>query len=433
MLEILTSIKVKENDGLPKYSCSKCAQDVKSALITKRRIIRAHKLLVESLRKKKDQFDQRIKQVLGDNTIMIVEDDEEAVPSAHTSNIIFSNSRKPSNPHKPIEFVNVSPADSDVKQAIEKVNSNSGVTLTKVKQEKSLQQVIDEVVAKANKTYKCEICNITFPDKSTYSTHSGKHKKTKCEMCGIVIRSDNFKKHLMLHNSGPSTCDICGAICKNIESLRGHIFYQHKSSANEYVCEECGKHFRIKYKFELHKKKEHTGVRNFKCETCGKAFFTNGNLTTHVNMTHKKLRPHICEFCGTGFSSSYALKTHKRQHTNEKPFTCEFCPESFRQKVSLRSHLKSKHNVEESKEHFCKVCDKGFATSYALSIHARLHMAQKCEVCSESFADSEYLTNHLKDVHNITAVIENEGEEQFEEPTQTNVKSEVVVKSEKLL
>ncbi|VEN48047.1 unnamed protein product [Callosobruchus maculatus] len=46
MLEILTSIKVRENDGLPKYSCLKCAQDVKSALVIKKRIIKAHKYLI---------------------------------------------------------------------------------------------------------------------------------------------------------------------------------------------------------------------------------------------------------------------------------------------------------------------------------------------------------------------------------------------------
>ncbi|KAJ8971432.1 hypothetical protein NQ314_000688 [Rhamnusium bicolor] len=131
-----------------------------------------------------------------------------------------------------------------------------------------------------------------------------------------------------------------------------------------------------------------------------------------------KLRPHICEFCGTGFSSSYALKTHKRQHTNEKPFKCEFCDEGFRQKVSLRSHLKSKHNIEEPKEHFCKICDKGFATSYALSIHARLHMAEKCEVCSETFAEKDYLKNHLKEAHNII--------DDSVESNEENIKSESI-------
>lgn len=329
--------------------------------------------------------------------------------------------------------MNVDDPDTELLEVIEKVKSNcDGVTLTKVKQEVtneevSLQSVIDKVVVSANKNLKCEICNITFKDRASYTTHCGKHKKTTCEICSISIRSDNFKKHLLLHTSGPTSCDICGATCKNIESLRGHIFYQHKSSANEYVCEECGKHFRIKYKFELHKKKEHTGIRNFKCQTCGKAFFTNGNLITHVNMTHKKLRPHICEFCGTGFSSSYALKTHKRQHTNEKPFKCEFCTESFRQKVSLRSHLKSKHNIEELKEHFCDRCDKAFATSYALSIHTRLHMTQKCEVCSETFAEEEYLTNHLKDVHNIIAESKRkQNEANTMEIAEGNIKSEIV-------
>ncbi|KAJ8947524.1 hypothetical protein NQ318_005001 [Aromia moschata] len=415
MIEILTSIKVKENDGLPKYSCTKCAQDVKIALITKKRIIKAHKLLTESLRKKKvDIVEKKIIDALGENSAIKIIDTSQPhskpILEKNSSGSHFSGKINCVSAQKPIEFVDVKSATlSNDETIIDKIKTEYeevSLTVTKIEQSQedvdtSLQNVIDEVMGSVKKNLTCETCNITFKDRSSYYTHCGKHKKTLCQICHHLIRTDNFKKHLLLHTSGPTVCNLCGATCKNVESLRGHIFYQHKSTANEYTCEICGRHFRIKYKFELHKKKEHIGIRNFKCETCGKGFFTNGNLMSHINMTHKKLRPYICEFCGIGFSSSYSLKTHKRQHTNEKPFKCQFCPEGFRQKVSLRSHLKSKHNIEEAKEHFCKDCNKGFATTYALSIHARLHMAQKCEVCSETFAEKEYLQNHLKDAHNI--------------------------------
>ncbi|XP_074037588.1 uncharacterized protein [Leptinotarsa decemlineata] len=400
MLEVLTSIKVRENDGLPRYSCSKCAQEVKTALLVKKRIVKAHKTLMETLKNKQKLFLKKAAEIGAVESVINIRD-QERIPTTVVQKSLEETREKNSNlsddkqEQLPIEFVNI--ADEEIKieqeELIDSTNDPSPIhqIFTRM-QEKSLA---------------CEICNLSFLDKPSYNLHNAKHKKTKCHICSRMIRSDNIKKHIMLHTAGPSVCQMCGATCKNIESLRGHIFYQHKSSAEQYVCEECGQGFRIKYKFLLHKKKAHMGLRNFKCETCGKGFFTNGNLMTHVRMTHEKLRPHVCEFCGTGFSSTYALKTHKRQHTNEKPYVCDFCEEGFRQRVSLRSHLKSKHGVEESKAFVCKTCSKGFATNYALNVHERLHMSEKCEICSETFS-GEYLKNHLKEVHNIIKKKQNE-------------------------
>nr|CAI5832459.1 unnamed protein product [Callosobruchus analis] len=404
--------QVRENDGLPKYSCLKCAQDVKSALIIKKRIIKAHKYLIENVRKRNIPCTSNLKisvqaqspkkSILKPTKIAIPDKPRQAgaikYPTAlfvNENNCDSQNSENLSEDTTPKVEVKLEVLDdSQNSNGASIADDNSGDFLNDI-----IQKVMSRKTTREQATYSCDVCNISFSNKPAYTLHSNKHKKTKCEICNRVTRSDNFRKHLMLHSSGPSVCNLCGATCKNIESLRGHMFYQHRNSSDAYVCEECGKRFKIKYKFLLHKTKVHTGIRNFKCETCGKAFFTKGNLMTHDKMTHKKLRPHICEFCGTGFSSPYALKTHKRQHTNEKPYVCDQCNEGFRQKVSLRSHLKSKHGIEEAKESICSECGRGFATNYALSIHQRLHTSMKCEVCSESFADQDYLDNHMKEAH----------------------------------
>lgn len=414
MLEVLTSIKVHESDGLPKYSCIKCAKEVQMALMVKKRIVKAHKLLLEALKKKKQLLEQTLGSISPNK---VTHPQPKQIVTKVVKNKVIQNKPKVVRAVKATTYVEVGESSSiqdssnnedecvtkDIKTEKESVFEKSTQEEKKGDlNDKDLQDIIDEVQVQIKSVgFTCETCSLSFSDKASFNLHSLKHKKTKCHICSRLIRSDNIRKHVMLHTAGPSVCSLCGVTCKNIESLRGHIFYQHKHAAQQYVCEECGKGFRIKYKFLLHKKKAHMGLRNFKCLTCGKAFFTNGNLLTHVRMTHEKLRPHVCEYCGTGFSSTYALKTHKRQHTNEKPFVCDYCFEGFRQRVSLRSHLKSKHGIEEAKECFCKVCDKGFATNYALSIHERLHETEKCEICSEAFAGSEYLNNHLKEVHNI--------------------------------
>ncbi|CAG9836695.1 unnamed protein product [Diabrotica balteata] len=389
MLETLTSIKVHEEDGLPKYSCIKCIEEVKTALIIKKRIIKAHELLVAALKQKRAIF-QRITPFINEAKASVSKQTNEVVPKEEI--IIKQNQIQPK-----LEVVENSNEDSNdesvttVETELDKLNTNNEEKHTLYKVQKHIKVT----------TFTCETCNLNFSDRRTFTRHNRKHEKGKCDICGRLIRSDNMRKHVRMHTAGPSKCSLCGATCKNFESLRGHIFHYHKHNAEQYVCEECGKGFRMKYTFFLHKKKAHMGLKNFKCTTCGKLFFTNGALLKHVRRTHEKQRPYVCEYCGTGFSSRCSLNTHKRKHTNEKPFVCQHCSEGFKQRVSLRSHLKSKHGIEEAKEFFCKTCEKGFATSYALSIHERLHETKKCKICSENFVGDEYLTNHLREIHHM--------------------------------
>ncbi|XP_072385246.1 uncharacterized protein [Diabrotica undecimpunctata] len=426
MLDVLASIRVHEEDGLPKYSCAKCAKEVQMALMVKKRIIKAHQFLLEALKKKREVFQRTV-------IPTIVNKVKSSVPNKTKT----AKQKEVSKESKPIIKQNQTQSESKLVQ-----NSNEATTNEDANEESVKHDISTEVAEKSsakqktkttrqkavskksrpiiklhkgsldqdleNTDFNCETCNLTFPDKRTFTKHHKKHEKRQCHICQRVLRSDNMRKHIRMHESGPSSCSICGATFKNFTGVRTHIFRYHEQTAQQYICEECGKGFRIKYKFLLHKKSAHLGLRNFKCTKCGKAFFTNWHLIAHVRMTHEKLRNHVCEYCGTGFSSRYALKTHERQHTNEKPFVCQICLEGFRQRVSLKSHLKSKHGTEEAKEYFCKICEKGFATNYALNIHERLHKTKKCEICSENFSVGEFLTNHLREVHHVEVEMKQE-------------------------
>jgi len=219
-----------------------------------------------------------------------------------------------------------------------------------------------------------------------------------CKICQKTIHTSNMKKHVETHDKKIVTCHICGKVVKST-GLRSHIFYFHKCKENEYICDQCGKHFRYRSKFKLHMKKEHGGTKDFECTICGRRFFERMYLTKHIDMKHMKLRPHICEFCGKGFSGRHALRTHVRQHTNEAPYQCNFCGKGFRQRVSLKGHLKNRHKIEEENKVFCDTCGKGFASAVALDVHARLHAEIKCLWCSDTFAEKQYLEQHVFTLH----------------------------------
>lgn len=105
----------------------------------------------------------------------------------------------------------------------------------------------------------CNKCNIKFENYKAFHNHILKHKFTKCHLCGASIRSDNFRRHYEMHTAPTEVCEICGKTAKNKESLRGHMFCQHKENPVLYKCDECNREFKQRYKYTLHIRKAHTG------------------------------------------------------------------------------------------------------------------------------------------------------------------------------
>lgn len=107
------------------------------------------------------------------------------------------------------------------------------------------------------KTSKCNECSLTFTSRiKLYNHRRSVHMPPGvCNICGIVMRTDNLKRHVQMHSEGPATCKVCGKEFKNPESLRGHTLI-HKGIV--YTCEICGKTSRVKSEHHRHVK-THTG------------------------------------------------------------------------------------------------------------------------------------------------------------------------------
>jgi len=244
-----------------------------------------------------------------------------------------------------------------------------------------------------------------------------------CKICQKIIQTTNMKKHVEIHDEKIVTCHICGKVVK-YTSLRSHIFYFHKCKENEYICDQCGRHFRYRTKFKLHMKKEHGGTKDFECTICGRRFFEKKFLTKHIDSHHKKIRPYICDSCGKNFSTRHALRVHSRQHTESAPYSCDRCGQSFRQNVSLKTHRKQAHAIYEDESVICEECGKGFASKVALASHFRLHERKKCPHCTEFFIQDEYMERHINEQHTEKKITD----EQQNEVEETSVDPECVLK-----
>ncbi|XP_035700774.1 myeloid zinc finger 1-like [Folsomia candida] len=90
------------------------------------------------------------------------------------------------------------------------------------------------------------------------------------------------------------------------------------------------------------------------------------------------------------------------------PFHCPHCQATFKGRVAFRGHVKSHTpGYVPPIRPPCPQCGKSYSSKYQLEAHVRqVHRGERpfaCgqDGCGQSFARNEYLTLHLKKVHNI--------------------------------
>lgn len=205
------NLQLVRDERLPPICCAKCLVDLEKACQMKERIVRSQEIL-----------------------------------QLHLQN-------------SAIEFIKIEePPDFDTERDIK-------MDVPEV--ENSINEMIDFShklkKLKFPKDLRCEHCDVKFEDGKTFRAHLSKHNLITCPVCDAVVRSDNFKRHSELHNAKREVCEICGKTAKNKESLRGHMFYQHRENAEVYKCEQCNRVFRYKCKYKLHILKTHIGNNEF--------------------------------------------------------------------------------------------------------------------------------------------------------------------------
>jgi hypothetical protein len=126
-----------------------------------------------------------------------------------------------------------------------------------------------------------------------------------------------------------------------------------------------------------------------------------GNIPNKVPI--KKTKQVDCQDCNKTFASSASLKIHADKFHNQmrKTFQCELCCQLFDLKSSLKKHFNTTH--KDMKPFKCQICCKAFNKNAYLkhhieSVHQKMRPSQ-CSICFKAFPKSSNLKRHVQHIH----------------------------------
>ncbi|XP_037949908.1 zinc finger protein 260-like [Teleopsis dalmanni] len=248
--------------------------------------------------------------------------------------------------------------------------------------------------------FHCEICNKSF-DQKLLAVHKNMHLNVKSFTCNICNRRFDTELNYNLHQKMHASKAKERPIQKGSKHLKpGRIF----------ACQYCDRVFPRPHEKVMHER-IHTGEKPYECEVCGKTFRVGYSLTLHLR-THTNIRPFVCEICKKRYKSQATYSHHINTHNTECKYKCDKCGKGYRTSVQLCMH-KHTHNKPVN----CTVCNRPFATLYAVKLHMKTHeqgtklnenLKHSCKICGAAYARAFALTYHMTDQHNIEPRIANQ-------------------------
>lgn len=130
----------------------------------------------------------------------------------------------------------------------------------------------------------------------------------------------------------------------------------------------------------------------FLCD-CGEQFEDLADYEKH-QYKHNPAGEHLCNLCGKGFESAEILTGHMLLHSSTGLLiTCPFCNQLIRRNA-LTQHIKYGHNNIKPR---CNVCFKTFANPNNLKRHMMIHSGIRefeCDICFKRFHQKITMQTH---------------------------------------
>lgn len=217
----------------------------------------------------------------------------------------------------------------------------------------------------------CPKCPKRFRSKFDLAEHNNVHKGVKPYQCADCDQSYHHKVSLQMHvksHMPPQNlaCEYCGKIFPYRTRLLSHIGSVHMKDRRNFRCRFCYNLYSSLSVLNEHIKTRHTTT--FVCETCGKTFKVASKYKAHV-LQHSNPKPFACDICNNRYASKAFLNEHKLKHQGVRKHVCQKCGAAFAQ----ASHLAAHRHVHGEKSHACPECGKMFNRRDNMKVHRRRH------------------------------------------------------------
>ncbi|KAM8976880.1 LOW QUALITY PROTEIN: uncharacterized protein RCH25_036067 [Pelodytes ibericus] len=177
--------------------------------------------------------------------------------------------------------------------------------------------------------FTCTGCGKSFGRRSTLIRH-------RRQYCTVKTGQSN-DPHVARTAQRSYKCGICQDTFPSPHELKKHL--SSHTGDQRYACNECERTFSCNFYLVRHQR-THSGERPFICPQCHKSFKCSSVLYRHQR-THSGEQPFKCEVCAKGFSQKTSLIIHLRTHTGERPYSCAVCGRSFCSSSALIRHEQS--------------------------------------------------------------------------------------------
>ncbi|XP_043489563.1 zinc finger protein 675-like [Polistes fuscatus] len=289
------------------------------------------------------------------------------------------------------QFVNAGESISETNTLIRKrTTMDSSVKMYKENVEVDLLDKIRNV---------CPFCDKQFSNEQNVERHVMvvHQKQYKCDMCKRSYNTQTaLDVHKVIHRPDYFfECMECHVKYKSEGGLKRHNIRAHDRNNPVFVCEQCGRSYKLKIDLTNHIKKAHPFELQI-CRYCGKEVRdVKGHEYIHQRKAHKKLYNFPCHLCPQKFCHRSRLDRHLLQHENG--FKCTDCSESFIGSRELKSHKRFKHSRPSSST--CIFCQKVFTCVSNFHQHVLTHAGirpYKCDICEEDFTQRSSLLRHRR-------------------------------------